>query len=50
MRIHIPGIGPVLFVRSKRAKRISISVRSDRVRVAVPKGVSFNPSLTASFT
>lgn len=41
MQINLPSIGPVLFERSKRAKRISISVRSDRVRVAIPKGVSF---------
>ncbi len=41
MQINFPSIGPVLFERSKRAKRISISVRSERVRVTVPKGVSF---------
>ena len=40
--IDIPAIGPILFERSKRAKNISISVRSQRgVRVAVPAGISF---------
>ncbi len=41
MLINLPSIGPILFERSRRAKRVSISVRLDRVRVAVPKGVSF---------
>jgi len=39
--INFPSIGPVLFERSKRAKHISISVRSNAVRVAVPKSISF---------
>ena len=39
--INLSSIGPILFEKSKRARRVSISVRSDRVRVAVPKGVSF---------
>ena len=39
--IAIDGVGPVLFERSKRAKRLSISVRPFRgVRVAVPLGLS----------
>lgn len=38
----ITGVGPVLFERSRRARRINISVRPFRgVRVAVPRGVSF---------
>ena len=40
--IVVNGVGPVLFERSKRAKRISIVVRPFRgVRVAVPHGCSF---------
>ena len=39
---HIPGLGPVLFERSTRARRVIISVRPFRgIRVAVPAGVSF---------
>ena len=40
--IDIDGIGPVLFERSRRARRISVSVRPFRgVRVAVPYKASF---------
>lgn len=40
--IEIAGAGPVLFERSKRAKRLNITVRPARgVRVAVPWGMSF---------
>jgi hypothetical protein len=40
--IEIDGVGPVLFERSKRAKRISISVKPLKgVRVAVPYRLSF---------
>jgi predicted metal-dependent hydrolase len=40
--IQIKGIGSVLFERSKRAKRISISVKPFKgVQVAVPHGLSF---------
>ena len=40
--IQIDGAGPVLFERSRRAKRISITVRPfTGVRVAVPNRVSF---------
>ena len=40
--VEIKGIGPVLFERSKRAKRVSISVKPFKgVRVAVPHGLSF---------
>jgi len=41
--IEIGDIGPVLFARSKKAKRVNISVKPFRgVRVAVPDRVSFN--------
>jgi len=41
--IDIEGVGPVLFERSKRAKRVVISVKPFKgVRVAVPDRVSFN--------
>ena len=40
-RVKIKDIGPVLFERSNRAKRLNVSVRPFKgVRVAVPKGVS----------
>ncbi|HEX37652.1 MAG TPA: M48 family peptidase [Candidatus Cloacimonetes bacterium] len=32
-------LGPIHFIRSSRAKRISISIRGTKVRVAVPVGV-----------
>ncbi len=41
MKINLEGIGPVFFERSRKARSISISVKSpDRVRVAVPEGIS----------
>jgi predicted metal-dependent hydrolase len=40
--INIKGVGPVLFERSTRARRLNISVKPFRgVRVALPRGVSF---------
>jgi hypothetical protein len=40
--IEIDGVGPVLFERSKRAKRINISVKPFQgIRVAVPHASSF---------
>jgi hypothetical protein len=40
--IEIVGVGPVLFERSKKAKRVNISVKPfTGVRVAVPDGLSF---------
>lgn len=40
--IEMPGIGPVLFERSQKARRLNITVRPVKgVRVAVPQGVSF---------
>jgi len=40
--VEIDGVGPVLFERSKRARRLSVSVkRLTGVRVAIPYGVSF---------
>ncbi len=45
--IHINGAGQVLFERSRRAKRVSISVRPfTGVRVAVPNRVSFRKAET----
>ena len=44
--IDIDGIGPVLFQKSKRAKRVGISVRNSKgVRVAVPTRTSFKKAL-----
>ncbi len=44
--IDIDGVGPVLFERSKRAKRVSISVKPfNGVRVAVPYGLSFKKAV-----
>lgn len=41
--IDIDGVGPVLFERSKRARRVIISVKPFKgVRVAVPNRVSFS--------
>lgn len=41
--IEIEGIGAVLFEESEKARRINITVRPLKgVRVAVPRGVSFN--------
>ena len=38
-----PEIGPILFERSRKARRVSISIRQPRgVRVAVPLNVSFS--------
>ena len=41
--INIDGIGPVLFEKSGRAKRVIISVRTSKgARVAIPDRVSFD--------
>jgi len=41
--IAIQGIGPVLFERSLKARRINVAVRPFKgIRVAVPRGVSFD--------
>jgi len=40
--VEIKGVGPILFERSTRAKRVSISIKPFKgVRVAVPYGLSF---------
>ena len=39
--IHLEGIGPVLLERSDRARRISMTVNAERIRVAVPRGVPY---------
>lgn len=39
--LEIQPIGPVVFAGSKKAKRLSVTIKSDRtVRVAIPRGVS----------
>jgi predicted metal-dependent hydrolase len=44
--VHVEGIGPVLLERSRRARRIIISVRTNGdVRVAVPDRVPFKLAL-----
>jgi predicted metal-dependent hydrolase len=41
IEINIPPVGQVLFERSKKAKRLIISVRSRKgIRVAIPRGVN----------
>jgi predicted metal-dependent hydrolase len=46
LTIKVNGVGPVLIEHSRRAKRVSISVKALRgVRVAVPPSVSFNKAL-----
>ena len=40
--LHIANIGTIVFVRSRRAKRLNISMKPfQAVRVAVPRGVSY---------
>ena len=40
-QVEIPDIGPVMIAKSRRAKRLSITVKRDQtVRLTVPKGVS----------
>lgn len=47
--IEIDGIGPVLFEKSRRARRIGLTVRASRgVRVAVPYRVSFDEARRAA--
>jgi len=44
--VDIKGVGSVLFERSKRAKRVSISIKPFKgVRVAVPYRLSFNKAM-----
>jgi hypothetical protein len=46
-KVEIVGVGPVLFERSKKAKRVIISVKPFAgVRVAVPYGLSFQKAET----
>ena len=45
--IEIDGVGPVLFVRSARARRMNVSIRPVKgVRVAVPRGYSLEDALS----
>ena len=40
--LNIPNIGPIIFEKSKRAKRLNISIKPFKgIRVAVPYRVSF---------
>ena len=49
--VEIVGVGPVLFERSKRAKRINISVKPfTGVRVAIPDGLSFRKAEAFVYT
>ena len=44
--IYVDGVGPILFERSTRARRIIISVKpSNGVKVAIPYRVSFKSAL-----
>ena len=46
LTIKVNGVGPVLIKHSRRAKRVSISVKAFQgVRVAVPLRVSFNKAI-----
>ena len=43
MTVNIEGIGPILFEKSKKARKLNISVKPYKlVRVAVPSGFSFD--------
>ncbi len=49
--MHVPGVGPVIFEKSPRARRISISLRPmNGFRVAVPPTVSFARALQSVLT
>ncbi|MFC2067417.1 M48 family metallopeptidase [Chloroflexota bacterium] len=49
--IKIKGVAPVLFERSKRAKRVNISVKPFKgVRIAVPYGLSFKKAAKFVYT
>jgi predicted metal-dependent hydrolase len=49
--VGIAGVGPVLFERSRRAKRVIISVKPFAgVRVAVPYGLSFQKATEFVYT
>ncbi len=44
--IEIDGIGPVLFIRSTRARRMNVSIRPVKgVRVAIPRSYTLNDAL-----
>lgn len=46
LSVDIEGIGPVLFERSRRARRVSISIKAFKgVRVAVPLRTSFDGAM-----
>ena len=42
IEIDLKGVGPILFERSRKARKVSIRIKSpNQVRVAVPDGMSF---------
>ena len=49
MKFFIDGVGEVLVERSRRAGRMSISVRPERVRVAVPAGIALSKGKDFAF-
>ena len=43
MTVNIEGVGPILFEKSKKARKLNIAVKPYKlVRVAVPSGFSFD--------
>jgi len=49
--LEVEGLGPVRFVKSRRARRLSVSVRASRgVRVAVPWRLSFEEAHRLTLT
>lgn len=47
--VNLPGVGEVLLERSDRAKHINLSVKPFKgVRIAVPKGVTFDAALAVA--
>ena len=49
LKFFIDGVGEVLVERSRRARRMSITVRPSRVRVAVPVGVALSKGKDFAF-
>jgi predicted metal-dependent hydrolase len=49
--VEIDGVGPVLFEKSRRARRVGLTVRASRgVRVTVPARVSFDEAHRVALT
>ncbi len=48
-KINLPGVGDILIERSDRARHINLSVKPFKgVRIAVPRGVSFDAALAVA--